>query len=250
MYILHGLRKPYKSLKHFAQKTLVLLLLLSLLTTNFLSLFVSPVYAASSPWTQTDWSGGSGQTAFSDATKFDSSSNVTTSTAGQATLTANSEELSNTGFESNLTSWQTGAAPDSISGLLVWLDSESSPLYQNSNGTTAAAADGDPVGYWGDLSGNGNNLIQATAGRRPLLKTGIQNGLPSVLGDGTDDYLRASFTFTLPSQFVYVTKLISDTVDRYAGGVTAFSTVFDRTNATTLRVFNSDGVATTTAGQG
>lgn len=38
-------------------------------------------------WTQTDWSGGSGQTSWSDATKFDSSSSVTTSTSGQATLT-------------------------------------------------------------------------------------------------------------------------------------------------------------------
>src|SRR3989344_5568263 len=60
-------------------------LILSLLLQNFLFL-VNPVYAATSPWTQTDWVGGSGQTSWSDNTKFDSSSSVTTSTAGQATL--------------------------------------------------------------------------------------------------------------------------------------------------------------------
>ncbi len=64
------------------------------------------VYAASSPWTQTDWSGGSGQTSWSDATKFDSSSSVTTSTAGQATLT-NTEEFTNTDFETDLSGWDT-----------------------------------------------------------------------------------------------------------------------------------------------
>ena len=46
------------------------------------------VLAASSPFSQTDWSGGSGQSAFSDPTKFDSSSSVTTSTPGQITLLA------------------------------------------------------------------------------------------------------------------------------------------------------------------
>ena len=69
-------------------------LILSLLLQNFLFL-VNPVYAASSPWTQTDWVGGSGQTSWSDTTKFDSSSNVTTSTAGQVTLSATSGWCSN-----------------------------------------------------------------------------------------------------------------------------------------------------------
>lgn len=48
------------------------------------------VSAAVSPWTQTDWSGGSGQTSLVDATKFSSSSNITTTTAGQASLQATS----------------------------------------------------------------------------------------------------------------------------------------------------------------
>ena len=48
------------------------------------------VLAASSPFLQTDWSGGSGQASFSDVTRFDSSSNVTTSNAGEITLAATS----------------------------------------------------------------------------------------------------------------------------------------------------------------
>ncbi len=86
--------------KQVAAVVLTILLLIS----QSLSSLVSTVYAASSPWIQTDWSGGSGQTSWSDATKFDSSSSVTTSTAGQATLT-NTEKFSNTGFESDLSSW-------------------------------------------------------------------------------------------------------------------------------------------------
>ncbi len=38
-------------------------------------------------WTQTDWSGGGGQTNWSNATKFSTSTNIATSTAGQITLT-------------------------------------------------------------------------------------------------------------------------------------------------------------------
>ncbi|MBI2314953.1 hypothetical protein HYU93_02745 [Candidatus Daviesbacteria bacterium] len=84
-----------------------LLLIFSLILQNLI-FNISPVYAASSPWSQTDWSGGSGQTAWSDATKFDSSSSTTTSTTGQVTIT-NTEQFSNTGFESDLTGWTASA---------------------------------------------------------------------------------------------------------------------------------------------
>ena len=48
--------------------------------------------------------------------------------------------------------------PTDIAGLQLWLDaSDSTTLFQNSDGTTPAIADSDPIGYWGDKSGNGNN---------------------------------------------------------------------------------------------
>ncbi|HTK03410.1 MAG TPA: hypothetical protein VL401_01415, partial [Alphaproteobacteria bacterium] len=61
-------------------------------------------YAASSPWTQSNWAGGSGQTSWSDITKFSTSTNVTTSTPNQITL-ASAEKFSNTTFDTDLTSW-------------------------------------------------------------------------------------------------------------------------------------------------
>ncbi|MFH1720671.1 MAG: DUF2341 domain-containing protein [Patescibacteria group bacterium] len=100
-------------------------LTLSLLLQNFLFL-VSPVYAATSPWTQTDWSGGSGQTSWSDNTKFDTSSTVTTSTAGQVTLQATSSwyntswkyrraiTIDNTGNSNTLTNYQMNVALTSL----------------------------------------------------------------------------------------------------------------------------------------
>jgi hypothetical protein len=85
------------------------------------------VLAASSPWTQTDWSGGSGQASWSNITQFSSSSGVTTSTAGEITLTA-TEELSNTGFESNLTGWSSSTQtlnlqPDGTAGIDTYVAS-------------------------------------------------------------------------------------------------------------------------------
>ena len=51
-----------------------------------------------------------------------------------------------------------------------WYDpSDFTTLFQNSNGTTAVAAPGDPVGYIADKSGRGNHRTQSTSGSRPLL---------------------------------------------------------------------------------
>lgn len=41
-------------------------------------------------------------------------------------------------------------------------------------------SDGDAVATWTDKTGNGNSATQATAGYRPIYKTGIINGLPTV----------------------------------------------------------------------
>ena len=67
--------------------------------------------------------------------------------------------------------------PRSISGLALWLDaSDSSTLFQNSDGTVPATASSDPVGYWGDRSGNGRHAVQATAGNRPAISATNQGG--------------------------------------------------------------------------
>lgn len=87
-----------------------------------------------------------------------------------------------------------GFDPRSISGCLCNLDaSVMSSLFQNSDGTTAATATDDPVGYWADLSGLGNHARQTVAtGSRPFLKLNNQNGKPGLLWDGSNDWMTAS----------------------------------------------------------
>jgi hypothetical protein len=98
-----------------------------------------------------------------------------------------------TGAYSTVSAAVTPSFPASIAGLQLLLDASFAPsLFQNSNGTTAATATDNPVGYWADMSGLGNHATQATSGARPLLKLSNQNGLPGLLLDGTDDFLTAS----------------------------------------------------------
>lgn len=58
-------------------------------------LYVAAPAFASSSWSQTDWSGGSGQTSFSTANKYSSGGNVISSTANQITLSK--QNVGNTG---------------------------------------------------------------------------------------------------------------------------------------------------------
>jgi hypothetical protein len=70
--------------------------------------------------------------------------------------------------------------------------SVSGSLYQSSGGTLGATSTDNPVGYWADQSGLGNNATQATSGARPLLKLNSQNGLPGLYIDGTNGFITAS----------------------------------------------------------
>lgn len=82
-------------------------------------------------------------------------------------------------------------SPLSLSPVL-WLKADG-VVWQDSARTTLATADGDPVGAWDDASGNGNHVLQATASKRPLLKTSggaTGTGSKRVLFDGVDDFLQ------------------------------------------------------------
>ncbi len=80
--------------------------------------------------------------------------------------------------------------PTKISGLQLWLDaSDSSTLFQDSNGTTPAMADGDPIGCWKDKSGNGYNVIQTDGTNKPSLSIAAKKGKNVISFDGTNDYL-------------------------------------------------------------
>ncbi len=102
-FVLKSNDKKNLQMINFPKKRIFSVIFSFLLILQILLLNILPVYAATSPWNQTDWAGGGGQTSWSDTTKFDSSSNVSTSTAGQIKL-SNTEKLANTGFETDLAS--------------------------------------------------------------------------------------------------------------------------------------------------
>jgi hypothetical protein len=110
--------------------------------------------------------------------------------------------------------------PLDIPGLALWLDAnDASTLFQASNGTTPATADADPVGYWGDKSGNGRHAIQATAGNKPALKLGAKNGKAGVRFVTDSDFLTTTFAIPQPSTYwiVVVKTAGSFYVDGKAG---------------------------------
>lgn len=82
--------------------------------------------------------------------------------------------------------------PIDIANLQLWLKADAG-VFQESTFVTPSG-DGDVVGGWRDLSGNGNDVIQATTANKPLLRLAHVNGLPAIEWDATDDRLtNASF---------------------------------------------------------
>jgi hypothetical protein len=53
----------------------------------------------------------------------------------------------------------------------VWYEPKPEYLFQDAAGTVPVTADGDPVGYMQDLSGNGNHATQETSASRPIYRT-------------------------------------------------------------------------------
>lgn len=103
-----------------------------------------------------------------------------------------------------------GFSPPLISGLQLWLDaSDLSTLYQ-SNGGSSATADGDPVGYWADKSGNAKHAVQASGTSKPALKLAIQNTKNVLRFDGVNDFLSiATIAFSQPYQAFFACKISS-----------------------------------------
>ena len=70
-------------------------------------IWLSKTWATSSPWSQTDWSGGQGA---STTNQYSAISNIET-TSGQFSLSNAGEEFINTDFESDLSSWSSPTQP-------------------------------------------------------------------------------------------------------------------------------------------
>lgn len=107
--------------------------------------------------------------------------------------------------------------PRAISGLVAWYDaSDASTRFQNSNGTTAATADNDPVGYLADKGPNGYHMTQSDNSSRPLLRTSVQGGRAALLFDGANDHLinNTAFLNGYSISVAFVAQRQSDTTQQ------------------------------------
>ena len=102
--------------------------------------------------------------------------------------------------------------PDEVDDLICWLKADAGVTYDGSN----------LVNYWDDSSASGANYVtQSTAGNKPLYVTGVQNSLPIVRFDGTDDFMSRT-TWSLgaisqPYTIFFVMKNTRDT-DNWSTG--------------------------------
>lgn len=88
-----------------------------------------------------------------------------------------------------------------------WDPSNHSTTFQDTAGTTPANTAGQPVARINDLSGNGNNLLQATNSKRPILQN--SGSLWWLEFDGISQFLQASFTFAQPMTRVHAARIIT-----------------------------------------
>lgn len=82
----------------------------------------------------------------------------------------------------------------------------------------SGVSDGSTVQTWSDLSGNGRDASQATAGARATYKTAIQGGCPVLRFDGGDHYTASFVTGTAYS--VYAVAKRSGSVSNPFGNAT------------------------------
>ena len=101
--------------------------------------------------------------------------------------------------------WPIVALSGVDAGLQLWLDaSDANTLYDATTGGSLVAANGG-VARWEDKSGNARHFTQSESTKRPQRKTAQQNGLDTLLFDGSNDSLTGS-----------------DFLDGDVGGITAF----------------------------
>jgi hypothetical protein len=153
-----------------------------------------PKIFATTSWTQTDWSGGVGS---STSNQYVSGSNIdATTTPGQIGLLQGAEQILNSGFETNLTSWSAGLSPDSISGLQVWLKADAITGKNNN----------DSITTWSDSSGNSRD-VTAASGKEPIYNTGVLNGNPVVsFVAANQDTLSNNYNVSTPYTAIYVAR--------------------------------------------
>jgi hypothetical protein len=103
-------------------------------------------------------------------------------------------------------------SPSDISGLKVWLKADAG---------LGGLSDGDPISTWADQSGGGHDFTSSGTAR-PQYKTNIQNSLPAVRFDGSDDILQGG---NLSAQWASAaTMFVVYNTDPNTGSFSVFST--------------------------
>jgi hypothetical protein len=79
--------------------------------------------------------------------------------------------------------------PATLANLAMWLKADA---------VGGGLANDDPVVTWEDAHTSNKDATQGTAGKRPVYKTNIINGLPVVRFDASDDSLETTLALTAP----------------------------------------------------
>lgn len=96
----------------------------------------------------------------------------------------------------------------------TWSPAQLSPiLWTDASDGSTITLNGSTVSQWADKSGNGRNLVQATAAQQPAYNATTFNGRPGITFDGTDDILLSSALMGIsgaaPRTFAYVSRRIN-----------------------------------------
>ena len=106
-------------------------------------------------------------------------------------------------------------APTDITGMQMWFKADTG-LFTDSAKTTAATTNGDRVGAWADQSGNGNDLLQTTDARRPLLTAAGLNGHSFISNSTNNEYMvKAVLNIAQPYTWFIVSRMSTLTTGNY-----------------------------------
>lgn len=147
-------------------------------------------------------------------------------------------------------------SPTDLGGLTLWFDASSPTVYSDAG--TTLATNTQTVQQWTDKSTSAKNLTQASAGLRPVYNTNVQNGLPIITFDGSDDVLQtAAMTLNQPEHIFIMFRQVSWTGnDRVWDGVSGLNamTLYQRSATPQLGMYagadapNTTGLAVNTFG--
>jgi len=121
--------------------------------------------------------------------------------------------------------------PLRASGLKMWVEADV--------GVTTV---GGAVSSWADQSGNGNDLVQATASTRPLLVAGEANGHPVIRLDGVGDFLSFTSRLTTMRTIFWVIRRSPSATPGYRMllGDTSVGGTYDFSSDGTTKIWSSN----------